>query len=285
MSKGSNRKPLIIIRGAGDIASGIIVKLLKVGFHVIALEIPKPSMVRRTVSFAEAIFAGEKTIEGITAKVAGSLEEGLEAMSLKTLPILIDPKADCVDRIKKMYGNRYVAFVDATISKRNIGTRIDMAPIVVGIGPGFEAGKDCHAVVESMRGHYLGRIIYDGSAIPNTGIPGEVGGQSLKRLLKAPQPGKVRNNTSIGSRVNIGDIVQYIELEDGTDLPVLAQIEGIVRGLIIDGFDAKKGLKIGDIDPRAETTHCFSISDKAFSIGGGVLQAILELHGGVDSFE
>jgi xanthine dehydrogenase accessory factor len=278
-------KPLVVIRGAGDIASGVILRLMKSGFHVIALELEKPSLIRRTVSFAEAVVSGkgEMELEGIRSVVAKSVQDAFLILERGDLPILIDPEASSLDEIGERSDGMYKAFADVTIAKRNMGTTIHMAPVVVGVGPGFTAGVDAHAVVESMRGHYLGRVIYSGQAIPNTGVPGEVGGESHKRLLKAPADGIVRNMVEIGDRVETGHVVQKVIDGCGEEHLVVAQISGVVRGLILDGFEAKSGLKIGDIDPRAAREHCYSISDKALAIGGGVLQAILELGGGVSA--
>lgn len=277
-------KPVVLVRGAGDIASGVIVRLMKSGFLVIALETEMPSMVRRSVSFAEAVFSGSMELEGITSKVVSGIEEAVEMMNESMLPIVIDPQANSVKYLKENLKEQYLSFVDATISKRNVGTSMDMAKIVIGLGPGLVARVDCHSVIESMRGHYLGRVIYEGSAIPNTGVPGEVGGESLKRLLKAPVAGKVINVAEIGDEVKVGDLLQLIHGEDGSYYQIKSELNGVVRGMIVNGFMARKGLKVGDVDPRCEVSHCFSISDKAMSIGGGVVCAILELHGGVSSF-
>jgi xanthine dehydrogenase accessory factor len=274
------KKPLVVVRGAGDIATGVICRLYKSGFDVVALEIAKPSVIRRTVSLAQAVYDGDMTIEGLSSRVANDFENALELLEKNIIPVLIDEKAAFAYYAKENIPN-YLAFVDVTIAKKNIGTRIDMAPIVVGVGPGFSVGTDVNAIIETMRGHDLGRVLYEGSAKPNTGVPGEIGKESLKRLLKSPSDGIIKNNFNISDSVVAGQIVQTVVSDDGEVHPIAAEISGVIRGLISEGYVVTKGLKVGDIDPRDVFQNCFTISDKALAIGGGVLQAILELAGGV----
>lgn len=255
---------LILIRGAGDLASGIALRLFRCGISVVMTDLPHPTSIRRTVSFSEAIVKGETTVEGVTAKRAESAAEALELLNDGVIPVLADPKCACRAELKPH------VVVDAILAKRNLGTKITDAPIVIGVGPGFTAGEDCHAVVETMRGHTLGRAIYEGSALPNTNIPGLIGGFAGERVLRAPADGAFRTAASIGDLVNEGDTVGYVG-----DAPMKCTISGVLRGLIADGTMVHKGMKSGDVDPRGDVSYCQTASDKALAIGGGVLEAIL----------
>ncbi|RBP44064.1 selenium-dependent molybdenum cofactor biosynthesis protein YqeB [Garciella nitratireducens] len=259
-------KNLIVLRGGGDIASGIAHRLVRSGFLVIILETDQPTMVRRTVSFAQGIYDGEMMVEGITGKKVNTTKEALQIMDKSTIPLLIDPKAECISDL------RPTVVVDAILAKKNIGTTIDMAPIVIGVGPGFYVGKDVHAVIETKRGHDLGRVLLQGQAIADTGIPGNIGGYTIERVLRAPKKGIFYAIKKIGDQVQKGEAVAKIDGEI-----VYASISGVLRGLLQNGILVSSGLKIGDIDPRAEVKHCYTISDKARSIGGGVLEALLYL--------
>lgn len=250
----------ILFRGAGDLATGSIVRLRRCGYKVAALETARPLAIRRTVALSEAVYEGEACVEGIRARLVQSLPEEADFV-----PVLVDPEADI---LKCM---RPAALVDATLAKRNLGTRKDMAPAVIALGPGFTAGADVHAVVETMRGHELGRVIRQGAARPNTGVPGVIGGQSAKRVLHAPCGGKLRVLRDIGSLVEENEIVAYVDGE-----PVRAKISGLVRGMLREGFEVPRGLKMADIDPRPDTDW-HSVSDKARSVAGGVLEALLSL--------
>jgi xanthine dehydrogenase accessory factor len=254
--------PLVIIRGAGDLASGVAYRLFKSGLDVIMTEIECPLVVRRTVSFAEAVYSGRVTIEGIEACLAGSVEEALALLENRSIPVLVDPEAVVVKLL------RPEVVVDAIMAKRNTGTTIGDAPLVIGLGPGFTAGVDVHAVIETCRGHRLGRVIYKGSAIPDTGAPGAVDGYTLERLLRAPVDGVVRPRRSIGEQVEKGEVVAYVETT-----PVYAEMTGLVRGMLKEGTRVPKGTKIGDIDPRKNAEYD-TISDKALAVGGGVLEAV-----------
>ncbi|WP_213818570.1 selenium-dependent molybdenum cofactor biosynthesis protein YqeB [Garciella nitratireducens] len=259
-------KNLIVLRGGGDIASGIAHRLVRSGFPVIILETDQPTMVRRTVSFAQGIYDGEMVVEGITGKKVNTTKEALQIMDKSTIPLLIDPKAECISDL------RPTVVVDAILAKKNIGTTIDMAPIVIGVGPGFYVGKDVHAVIETKRGHDLGRVLLQGQAIADTGIPGNIGGYTIERVLRAPKKGIFYAIKKIGDQVQKGEAVAKIDGEI-----VYASISGVLRGLLQNGILVSSGFKIGDIDPRAEVKHCYTISDKARSIGGGVLEALLYL--------
>ena len=255
---------MILIKGAGDLATGIAYRLKKSGFDIVMTEIDKPTTVRRTVAFSQAVFDNEIVIEGIKGVKVNNINEIYKEINQGNIPIIIDEKAEIIKEL------RPDVVVDAIIAKKNLGTNIKDAPIVIGVGPGFEAKVDCHLVVETKRGHYLGKVIEEGSAIPNTGVPGNIGGYTKERIIRASSNGKIKPVVSIGDFVKKGDIVAYV---DGVE--VLAQIDGIVRGMLQEGIEVFKGMKSGDIDPRCEKDHCFTISDKARSIGGGVLEAIM----------
>jgi xanthine dehydrogenase accessory factor len=256
-------KDLIIIKGAGDIATGIAHRLFSSGFAVVMTELPQPMVIRRTVAFAQAIFSGQAVVEDVAA-VKTERADALHVVSKGQIPVVVDPEGRMVTLLKPR------AVVDAILAKRNIGTKISDAPLVIGVGPGFTAGEDVHAIVESMRGHYLGRVITKGQALPDTGVPGDIGGYTKERILRAPCQGVFRSIRNIGDSVLAGDIVAYVD-----DRPVVASITGILRGLLYDQLTVENGLKIGDIDPRCIREHCFSVSDKARAIGGGVLEALL----------
>ena len=249
---------LAIVRGGGDLATGIIYRLWKAGYAVLSLEIETPLVVRRTVSAASAVFDGSTVIEDMEAVRIDSLNDF--SFDRSRISVLVDPEGESISILKPDI------LVDAIMAKRNLGTNKEMAPLVIGIGPGFSAPGDVDAVIETKRGHWLGRVIRNGSAIPNTGVPGLIKGYTIERLLRSPGEGYVIPVKSIGDSVIPGDVVAHVE-----GLPVCSQIEGIVRGLIHPSVKVKKGLKIGDIDPRGEREHCFSITDKALAIAGGVL--------------
>ena len=256
-------KQLVIIKGAGDLATGIAHRLLRSGFSVVMTELPQPMVIRRTVAFAEAIFSGRVVVEDVVA-VKTELPDVLSVVQKGQIAVVVDPQGLSIGMLKPL------AVVDGILAKKNMGTQRSDAPIVVGVGPGFTAGVDVHAVVESKRGHYLGRVITKGSAFPNTGVPGDIGGYTKERILRAPCQGIFTGTMKIGDQVSAGDIVAYVGNQ-----PVVAGITGILRGLLHDQLNVIVGMKIGDIDPRCIFEHCFSISDKARAIGGGVLEAIL----------
>lgn len=258
---------LVLIRGAGDIATGIALRLHRAGMQVVMTDLPKPTAIRRTVSFSEAILKGETTVEDVKAR-AVSVEEVSEVLAAGEIPVLADPDCKCRDILKPQ------VLVDAILAKRNLGTKITDAPAVIAVGPGFTAGKDCHAVVETMRGHYLGRVIWDDSAQPNTAIPGLIGGYAGERVLRAPADGIFRQVLHIGAKVQPGDTAGFVG-----EVPMTCTIGGILRGILPDGTPVHKGMKAGDVDPRCEEAHCCCASDKALAVGGGVLEAILQKTG------
>ena len=302
---------LIICRGAGDLATGIIHRLHRAGHRVIALETDYPAAIRRQVSFCEAVYDGSAAVEGVTARLVPALADAetdtetysgindtpaahivsekwdssaIEAvLEAGEVPLLIDPKGESIELLKPD------VVVDAIIAKKNLGTTINMAPLVLGVGPGFTAGQDVHLVIESMRGHNLARIITDGMAQPNTGVPGNIAGFTSERVIHAPAAGYIHDVRKIGDIVQKGDEIAriYPDKESYDNalseyVPVNATITGIIRGLIREGYYFRKGFKIADIDPReSELTNCFTISDKARSIAGSVLEAVSAFEHGV----
>ena len=302
---------LIICRGAGDLATGIIHRLHRAGHRVIALETDYPAAIRRQVSFCEAVYDGSAAVEGVTARLVPALADAetdtetysgindtpaahivsekwdssaIEAvLEAGEVPLLIDPKGESIALLKPD------VVVDAIIAKKNLGTTINMAPLVIGVGPGFTAGQDVHLVIESMRGHNLARIITDGMAQPNTGVPGNIAGFTSERVIHAPAAGYIHDVRKIGDIVQKGDEIARIYPDKKSYdnalseyVPVNATITGIIRGLIREGYYFKKGFKIADIDPReSELTNCFTISDKARSIAGSVLEAVSAFEHGV----
>ena len=254
----------IWIRGAGDLATGIALRLYRSGFDIVMSDIAVPTTVRRTVAFSPAVYTGETSVEGITGKLCENISMIDTVIESGCIPVIVDPSGE----IMKEYKPDII--VDAIIAKTNIGTKITDADIVIGVGPGFEAGVDCHAVVETKRGHNLGRVLWSGSAYPNTGVPGNIGGYTVERIIRATADGVFRAKVNIGDYVKAGDLLAYCD-----ETPVYANIDGIVRGLLQDGVKVKTGMKSGDVDPRAEKEYCVTVSDKASAIGGGVLEAIL----------
>lgn len=255
---------LVLIRGAGDLATGIALRLFHAKMQVVMTDLPRPTAIRRTVCFSEAILHGKMTVEDVTAVRAESPEEVPELLKQGVIPVLADPKARCIETLKPD------AVVDAILAKRNLGTKITDAPCVIGVGPGFTVGVDCHAAVETMRGHTLGRVITEGSPLPNTNIPGLIGGFAGERVLRAPADGIFHQTLQIGDVVEQFDVAGYVGAE-----PMLCQIGGVLRGLLADGTRVHRGMKAGDVDPREEKSYCYLVSDKALAIGGGVLEAIL----------
>lgn len=256
---------IILIRGAGEMASGVAYRLHQSHFKICMVEISHPLAVRREVSFCEAIYEGEKEVEGVRAKWISKPQQIQSIWKEGKIPLLVDPDGKEVRTYLKPD-----VLIDAIIAKKNLGTQISDAPLVIGLGPGFTAGKDVHVVIETNRGHHLGQVILNGAAEPDTGTPGEIGGYTVERLLRTMKKGVFHTHKSIGDRVNKGSVVAVVDV-----FPVIARISGIVRGLIREGVEVKKGMKVGDIDPRRKKELCFTISDKARAIGGGVLEAIL----------
>ncbi|MHC1748391.1 MAG: selenium-dependent molybdenum cofactor biosynthesis protein YqeB [Cellulosilyticaceae bacterium] len=257
---------LILIKGAGDLASGVAYRLKMAGFDIIMTETSIPTTVRRTVAFSPCVYNEHATVEHLHAHLAHTPEEAMKIVKADSIPVLIDPDGNIAKLLP------FDVIVDAIIAKKNLSTTINDAPVVIALGPGFEAGKDCHCVVETKRGHTLGRALYEGHAIPNTGVPGNIGGYSHERLIKAPCGGVFHGIVSIGDVVKKDTILAMVNTT-----PVIAQIDGVVRGLLQDDVPVCQNMKIGDIDPRLVTDYCNTVSDKALAIGGGVLEAILYL--------
>jgi xanthine dehydrogenase accessory factor len=229
------------------------------------LEIEKPTAIRRSVSISEAVFDGSAEVEDIRCTRIAAISEMEACFSRGNIPILVDPSAEIVAQLKP------AAVVDAIMAKRATDTRKDMAPATIGLGPGFRAGIDVHAVIETMRGHDLGRLILQGSAQPDTGVPGEVGGKSDQRVIHAPVAGEVTHIRNIGDKVEAGEAIGAVSGET-----VAAPFAGLLRGLLKDGLQAHAGMKIADIDPRPDVDWR-GISDKARCIGGAALEAFFYL--------
>lgn len=257
---------MIVIKGAGDLASGVAVRLAHCGYPIVMTDLSHPTSIRRTVCFSEAILKGTFTVEDVTAEYASDVDAIPAIHEREHIAVLADPEAAC---IKTLHPE---VVVDAILAKRNLGTKITDAPIVIALGPGFTAGIDCHAVIETMRGHDLGRVILKGAAEPNTGIPGNISGFTTERVLRAPKDGVFVEFRRIGDLVERGEPVAQVDGE-----PIPASISGVIRGLLPTGTPVQKGMKSGDIDPRGVLNHCYTVSDKARAIGGGVLEAILML--------
>ena len=256
---------IVLIRGGGEVASGVAHRLHRSHFKICMTEISHPLAVRREVAFSEAIYEGEKKVEGVRTKFISKPEEIESLWKKGDIPILVDPGGKKTRRFLKPD-----VLVDAIMAKKNLGTQINDAPLVIGLGPGFTTGVNVHIVVETNRGHGLGRIILSGTAEPDTGIPGEIGGYTIERVLRSMKKGILHPQKSIGERISEGAVVAVVD-----DFQIIAQISGIVRGLLREGVKVKKGMKVGDIDPRGKRESCFTVSDKARAIGGGVLEAIL----------
>ena len=258
---------LVLIRGAGDIATGIALRLFHAGMDVVMTDLPQPTAIRRTVSFSQAVLDGVCTVEEVTGRLT-TAEDAASVAARREIAVIIDPACLCRRSLQPD------VLVDAILAKRNLGTAIDDAPVVIAVGPGFSAGTDCHCVVETMRGHDLGRVIRSGSAQPNTAIPGLIGGYAGERVLRSPKGGCFRPLLEIGARVQPGDIAGEV---DG--VPMVCTIGGILRGILPDGTNVYAGMKAGDVDPRCDPSHCTRVSDKALAVGGGVLEAILQQTG------
>ena len=255
---------LVLIKGAGDLATGTAVRLRRAGLDLVMTEVERPTAVRRTVAFSQCMYDGTAAVEGLTARRASGKAEALAVLARGEIPVLCDPGAEILKDLP------FDALVDAILAKRNLGTAITDAPIVLALGPGFTAGVDCHGVVETKRGHDLGRLILEGSAIPNTGVPGDIGGYTEERIIRAPADGMFEPLAAIGDRVEEGAPVARV-----AGSVACARLTGVVRGMLPAGLAVKQGMKAGDIDPRCEARHCFTVSDKARAIGGGVLEGLL----------
>lgn len=257
---------MILIKGAGDLASGVAVRLAHCGFPIVMTDLLHPTSIRRTVCFSEAILKGSYTVEDVTAERADSPDGIGSILARGNIAVLASPTQDALLSLKPD------VVVDGILAKRNLGTKITDAPVVIALGPGFTAGVDCHAVIETMRGHNLGRVILEGPAEPNTGIPGNIGGFTTERVLRAPKDGVFHEIRHIGDMVTVGETVADVDGE-----PIHAPLSGVIRGMLPSGTPVHTGMKSGDIDPRPVLEHCYTVSDKARAIGGGVLEAILLL--------
>jgi xanthine dehydrogenase accessory factor len=263
------RDHIVLVRGGGDLGTGVVYQLHQAGFPVVVLEIDRPEAIRRKVALAAAVGDGEILVEGLVGVALSSIEQAMGAARGGVIPVVVSPELPTLDPPADVV-------VDARLAKRNIDTTTEDASLVVALGPGFVAGADCHAVIETKRGHSLGRVIWDGSAMPNTATPGLVGGESSDRVLHSPLEGTVSWDVSIGDLVVTGQ-----ELGSVGGAPVVSRLNGAVRGLISQGFPATNRLKIADIDPRGDPAACFEISDKARLVGAGVLEAVLVWRNGL----
>jgi len=254
----------ILLRGGGDLASGVAVRLWRVGMRVVIAELPEPMAVRRKVAFSEAVYQGVTVVENIKARLIGTADQGEEILDQGEIPVLVDPILNCLEII------RPAVMVDARMIKRSPGTGMDVAQMVIGLGPGFVAGENCHAVIETKRGHTLGRVIWNGKPQEDTGVPEGIENRYSERVLRAPTDGFLEVFAEIGDRLDQGQVVGRIE-----DFQVVAPFQGVLRGILPSGIFVSKGLKIGDVDPRDVVGICYLVSDKSLAIGGGVLEAIL----------
>lgn len=254
----------ILVRGAGEMASGIAHRLFRSHLRVAMTEAPQPLAVRRRVSFCEAVWDGAAEVEGIRARRVEVPEEFDTVLDAGQIPVLVDPELACLDPWRPQ------VLLEATVAKRNRGIHRDLADLVVGFGPGFTAGADVDVVVETNRGHDLGRLIFEGGAEPDTGVPGSTLGYAQERVLRCPGDGVFQAEAEIGDRVRAGQPVARVG-----EMAIRAEIDGVLRGLLRTGVAVRSGLKAGDVDPRGERDNCFAISEKARALGGSALEAIL----------
>lgn len=265
--KNIDKNKLIIVRGGGDLATGTIHRLWSAGFDVIVLETDAPAAIRRQVSVCEAVYCGETVIEGMKARFVGNVDEAYEALTERVVPVLIDKEGECIKAVSPKI------LVDGIMAKKNLGTSIDMAQVTIALGPGFEAGVDVNYVIETKRGHDLGRIIKSGFAVKNSGIPGNIGGYTIERVIKAPKEGKFVAIKEIGAIVEKDEVIAKVFSEDESSVDVVTVIPGILRGILKSEYYVTEGFKVADVDPRTEELkNCFTISDKARCIAGSVLE-------------
>ena len=264
MSPQRRSEPLCVLRGGGDLATGVAWHLVEAGWPVVVLELPEPLTVRRTVALSTAVTDGEVTVQGMRGVLVASPQEAIATTKRGDVAVLVAPELDALGPV------RPDVVVDARLAKRNIDTSTDDADLVVALGPGFTAGHDCHAVVETMRGPGLGRVMWRDSAQPDTGVPAELGGQSADRVLRAPAFGEVSWRVEIGERVASGQLLGTVGGK-----AVDAPFDGVLRGAIRPGMTVPLGLKIGDVDPRGDPSACKEITDKALKVGEGVLEAVV----------
>ncbi|RME88655.1 MAG: EF2563 family selenium-dependent molybdenum hydroxylase system protein [Anaerolineae bacterium] len=256
---------LILLRGGGDLASGVAYRLYRAGLKVVITELPEPLAVRRRVAFAEAVYTGRHTVEGVTARRA-TPDEVDDVLGEGDIPVVVDPAADILNDSRYPF----LVLVDGRMTKRPPDLGLDAAPLVIGLGPGFVAGENCHAVVETHRGHTLGRVYWQGAPLEDTGIPEAVAGHRADRVLRAPADGVLKAYVEIGEHLEQGQVIA-----DVAGQPIRAPFGGVLRGLVHPGLRVQQGMKVGDLDPRDDPRYCTLISDKSLAIGGGVLEAIL----------
>ena len=258
---------IVLIRGGGDLASGVAFRLYKAGFRIVIAELPKPLTVRRLASFSEAIYTGEVMLEGITAKRVNEIDDPLWVLQLLSkgrIPVMVDPDGKSIQAVHP------TVIVDARMLKIPPEALRHTARLYIGLGPGFIGGANCHAAIETQRGPWLGRVLWDGPAQSDSGVPESIGNVHSERVLYAPSDGTMVAMKTIGEIVQEGEVVAEINNQ-----PVIAPFKGILRGLIHPDVVIQKGMKIGDMDPRNDPILCNHVSDKALAVGGGVLEAIL----------
>ena len=258
--------PVVIVKGAGDLGTGAAYRLWRAGFRVLCIDLPQPLVIRRSVAFASAIYDARITVDGAQVERIMFVDEAVYTWQRNSIPMLADATGRALDVLHP------AIFVDAVMAKHNTGTHMTDAPLVVALGPGFTVGTDCHAVVETQRGHNLGRVLYNGSASADTGVPGNIGGVDAQRVVRAPCAGQMYGRKAIGDMLKAGEIIAQID-----NTIIYAPIDGVLRGMLHDGVSVHAGMKIADVDPRGEVSYCYSISDKALAIGGGVLEAVFAL--------
>lgn len=263
-----DKEKIVIIKGAGDLASAIALRLHRAGIKVLMTDIAIPTAVRRMVSFSRAVYEGNCEVEDVKGILVHNAEEALKVISDGAIPVIVDPNANIVKEIQPNI------LVDAILAKRNLGTNLDDAKLVIGVGPGFTPNVDCHCCVETQRGHFLGRVFYDRAAAPNTGIPGTIGNYSVERIIRSGADGIFEPIANIGESVTKDQLLAQVVDQEGNIHPIYALINGVVRGMLQKGVKVHKGMKSGDVDPRNKVENCFTVSDKGLAIGGGVLEAI-----------
>lgn len=258
---------IVLIRGGGDLASGVAVRLLRSGFNVVITELPAPLVVRRKVAFAEAVYQGQTQVEDFRAERIDNPEDTAWIMRVLDnfdVPVIVDQGMVALQYLQPEI------VVDARMLKKQVPALPEFIQLVIGLGPGFATGENCHAVIETQRGHFLGRVIWHGSASHDTKIPEGVAGRYSERVLRAPESGVIASEVRIGDHLEAGDLIASVN-----EISVRAPFKGVLRGLVNPGQYVSRGMKIGDVDPRDDPRFCHLVSDKALAVGGGVLEAIL----------